>query len=79
MSERTIVQVSRKWGDTPIEAFISEEGVGARVTLASYLNALVEEVGNPSMVMTKAGLLTRLTSASEVVLAEMKSATRAVV
>jgi hypothetical protein len=70
---------SRKWTSPAIEAFINSEEVGARLDLTAFLDAIVEEVGNPTMLVTKAALRARLEAASEAVLHELRATTKYVV
>lgn len=73
MNRHKIV-VSRKYHGTQIEAFLTDE-LGARMDLDDFLDALVEEVGNPTMVFTKASLKAKLKFSSIAVIDEMKKAT----
>lgn len=73
---KTSVIVSRKWKHPSIEAFMSMEEIGAKMSIEDVLVALVEEMGNPTMMITKAQLLARLQGAWSVVEAEIKEATR---
>lgn len=75
------VCIRRKWGNHPIEvlAFLDDTEVGVKVQLTDFLDALVEEMGNPSMVMTKAALKDKLRKALPAVEEEFKKATLEVV
>ena len=76
---KTTIVVSRKWTNPQIEAFLDAAGVGARMDLDAFLDALIEEVGNPTTLVTKAGLRTRLIAAKEAVIKELRDATTHVV
>lgn len=71
-----MVVVSRQWKQPSIKAFISNKEVGAEMELSSFLESVVEEMGNPAMVMTKAALLSKLSAAADEVLSEMKDKTK---
>jgi len=62
-----------------IKAFVDSEKVGAEISLDDFLKALVEELGNPVMIMTKTQMLARMKQAADTALNEMKSATKFVV
>ena len=72
----TLVVVSRQWRQPSIKAFISNKEVGAEMSLLSFLESMVEEMGSPAMVMTKTALLSKMVDASTVVLSEMKDKTK---
>lgn len=76
---RTKLVTSRKWKNPEIEAFVSPEEVGARIDVEAFLDALVEEVGNPTTLLTKAGLRARLAAAKDTIVKELKDATKYVV
>lgn len=73
---KTKLITSRKWKNPGIEAFVSDEEIGARIDITDFIDALVEEVGNPATLMTKAGLKAKLEAASLSVLKELRSTTR---
>lgn len=73
------VVISRKWAKPQIEAFVTDTEVGSSMALEDFLAALVEEMGAPTMLMTKAQLLSRMLAVKDKVTTEMKSATKAVV
>ncbi len=74
--DKSIVVVSRKWKDFKIESFMNNEEVGSKVELDSYLKVMVDLIGNPTLLITKAQLLQKLIDASEVIKTEMKEGTR---
>lgn len=76
---KTIVVVSRHWNRPDITAFVSETVVGAQMSLPQFIESLVEQTGNPAMVMTKAQLAAKLKAAADVVIDEMKKSTAKVV
>lgn len=69
------VIVSRKWKEPEITTFVDVEQVGSSISLDNYLISLVEEIGNPTMIVSKAALLKRLQDASSVVVIELKKTT----
>ena len=71
---KTKVVVSRKYEGTEIEAFAGDNSIGSRMNLDDFLAALVEEVGNPTTIVTKSALLDKLKFASIAVTFEMKKA-----
>jgi len=73
---KSVTIVSRQWHNPSIEAFVTTKGIGASMDVQDVLVALVEQMGNPTMVMTKKQLLTKMQVAWEVVEKEIKEATR---
>ena len=69
------VIVTRKWKEPQITTFVDVEQIGSSMSLDDYLVSLVEEIGNPTMVVSKSALLKRLQDASSVVVTELKKTT----
>lgn len=69
------VVVSRNWDNPNIELFINAASVGARMELYDFINAVLEEVGNPTLLVTKAALNKKISEATAKVVAEMKNQT----
>lgn len=67
---KTRVVVSRKWQQPAIEAFVSDEEIGANMDLNDFIQALVQEL-DPA----NTDLAEQLKFASIAVLDEMKKAT----
>lgn len=79
MQEKHVVLVSRLWSHPEIRVDIVNEGIGLSMKLDDFLAALVQEVGNPTLLVTKNALAVKLTQASERVTAGMKAeSTRAI-
>lgn len=68
------VVVGRKWNSPAIYAHVDGEGIELSLDLANFLFALAAEVGNPTLLLTRAQLQRALTNASTKVLAEVKRA-----
>jgi hypothetical protein len=73
---KEVAVISRKWKNPQIDVFITDIEVGARMDLIPFLDALCEQVGNPTLMVTKQQLFNKLQAASVEVLREMKIATR---
>jgi hypothetical protein len=71
------VVISRHWNNPNISYTVLREGIEIQMDLDEYLLAMVEEIGNPAilMVMTKNRLLQLLRDKSEVVCSKIKEAT----
>lgn len=69
------VVVSRQWKNPEITAFVDAQEVGASMSVAQFIESIVEQSGNPAMVMTKSQLTARLQAAAEAVIVEMKRST----
>jgi len=70
------IVVSRKWANPTIEAFYDIEGVGSACSVSDFLDVLVEEVGNPTLLVTKAALRAKLQSGWEKLEKELKDSTK---
>ena len=73
---KSTVYVSRKWKNPIINSFMTIGEVGSNMDLDAFLETLVEEIGNPTLMFTKATLLQKLRDASEKIKVEMKEGTR---
>lgn len=73
---KSVAIVSRKWNNPTIEAFMTISEIGAVMDVQDVLVSMVEEIGNPTMMMTKKQLLTKMQAAWEVVQKEIKESTR---
>ncbi len=76
---KTKVVVCRKWHNPSIETWVSNKEIGMAMSVDDYLTALVEEVGNPTMMFTKATLLAKLKSASPAVISGIKETSKEIV
>ena len=77
MAERTLVTVIRKWSNPDIMMHINNDEIGIKLELDAFVAALADEaaepltekllelVGSPTFIMTKAQLAKRLTEALE--------------
>jgi hypothetical protein len=70
--------IERKKGQN-IEAYATNDVIGAWMTMESFIDACCDEMGSPAAVMTVAGLKKRLKDAAEEVFSQMKQETRQVV
>ena len=75
MEDRTIVVVSRKWDNPSISITVTNEGLGISMSLDDFVNALASESGNPTLLVTRTQLLTRLKTSALTVVSVMKQAT----
>ncbi len=71
------VTVGREWANRTIFVKVrcDENEIEASIDLTEFLAALAVEVGNPALVMTKAGMEKRLLEAAEVLVTKMKRET----
>ena len=72
---KTKLITSRKWHNPAIRTFVTGEEVGSEIELNDFLEAIVAEIGNPTLLVTKAALKGRLEVASTAILDEMRKAT----
>ena len=73
------VLVSRQWGPHPITVTVTDEAIGIAMPLDEYVAALLEQVGSPVGIFTKAQLGDRVRSASETIVGAMKHTSTGVV
>lgn len=74
MNERVVVV--RKWAQPHVTAFVDVAEIGAKMDIDEYLECLVAELPNISLVFTKASLLEKLKESHRVVAAEMRQTTK---
>jgi hypothetical protein len=75
----TKLVIRRQWNNPVIEVFISKDEVGLKMNLNDFIHALVEEVGNPTFIVTKNGLKKRLLEKADWVLTNVKQESARVV
>ncbi len=73
----TRVVISRYWHHPQISYRVTNDSISLGTDVRDYLAALVEEIGNPSMIMTKKQLLERLIAASHAVHGRIKESSAA--
>lgn len=69
------IVVSRKWNSPNIELFLDSDEIGIKISVVDFLDALVIEVGNPTLLVTKNALRLKLEDATNKIVAEMKNQT----
>lgn len=75
----TKLVIRRQWNNPVIEVYISKDDIGLKMSLNDFLHALAEEVGNPTFLVTKAGLKKKLLDKADWVLTNVKQETARVV
>jgi|JI8StandDraft_1071087.scaffolds.fasta_scaffold57829_2 hypothetical protein len=73
------VVITKHWTNPEILVTVALSGIGVQIHLKDFIDALVLEAGNPSMLVTKNGLNKRLKAAAEIVVQKMKQETVKVV
>lgn len=76
---RKRVIVTRRWDSPSIEVFVHAEAVGASMDLDAFTNAVLDIIGSPALILTRAQLRGKITNAMADVATEMKDKTRYVV
>jgi len=69
----------RRWDNPAVQTFLDTKTIGASMDLTDFIDALVEEMGNPATLLTKAQLKQKLETASTAVIAELKKSTASIV
>jgi hypothetical protein len=72
VTEKNLIVVSRVFGNPNVEVDLTVEGIAIKLAVSKFLAAMVEDVGNPTLLVTKAQLLKALTAAAETVVTDMK-------
>ena len=75
MTEKEQVVISRHWNNPHIRVTVTNALIGIEMLLEDYITAVVEEMGNPTKLVTRAQLKKQMTAASEEVCRKMKQAT----
>lgn len=73
MNIKQMVVVSRKWNNPSIQMWVNDKEIGLAMTASEFLDSLVAEVGNPTLLVTKQMLRNALEQAANKVFDEMKS------
>lgn len=69
---RSVLTISRKWHRPEIRTNIGTEGIELLISIEDFEAALLEELGNVSLIVTKGQLKKRLSKAIENVLTGVK-------
>ena len=72
--DKTVVVVSRRWAGQLIKVDVTTEGIDIAMSLPEFMEALAQEAGSPTTLLTKKALRQRLLEAAERVIAGMKQA-----
>lgn len=74
--DKQLVVISRAWArDAPITISVIDTEIAVSMPLNAFIDAVVEEAGNPAMLMTMAGMRARLEKAASTVCEKMKRET----
>ena len=74
--EKTTVTVSREWHRPEIVTRVTQKDISLEIDLDDFLVALAEETGNPTLLLTKERLKTRLLECSVKVVNKIKEESR---
>jgi hypothetical protein len=72
---RHAVLISREWTGPEIRVSVTNEGIVIMMRLDEFMEAVVQEAGNPALLLTAGGLRKRLTAAAQTVVDKMKQET----
>jgi hypothetical protein len=75
MSKERVI-ISRKWKNPEITVYVDSEAIGARMDVEMYIDTLVDQLSNVSLIVTKEQLARKLKDAHIFVVEEMKSSTK---
>lgn len=73
------VLVSRKWHEPEITVHVSDKEIGVETKLDDFVAALADEVGNPTLYVTRAQMKRAIEEAAERVISAMKQETARVI
>lgn len=69
------VLISRHWHKPNIEVTVNDEKICVRIDLKDFVEGLVQEVGNPALLLTQESLRKKLLKSTETVLEKAKQST----
>lgn len=64
--------ISRNWHEPTIQHTVNLESIGLTISLEDFVRALKEELGSPTMIITKAQLSIRMDAAIARVISKIK-------
>lgn len=67
-----LVTVSRKWNNPRIEIVVNNVEINLSISMEDFVQALLEEFGNPALVVTRGQFSSRLRQSVERVIAGVK-------
>jgi hypothetical protein len=73
---KTMLVTSRQWNAPQIETYCTTAEIGSKIAIDDVIEALVEQIGNPTALVTKAQLRSKLTLAFDQIVLELKNATK---
>jgi hypothetical protein len=66
--------ISRHWGNPEIKITVNQEKIELLTNIKDFTDALIAEIGNPLMILTRAQLKQRIENAAHVVIEKIKEA-----
>ena len=75
-TDKSVVVISRRWDNPKINISVTNEGIGMVMSLDKFIVAVGKEMGNPTMLITNKMLVDKLNAVTNVVIDEMKEATK---
>jgi hypothetical protein len=73
------ILVSRYWNNPKIMISVTDEEIGIRISLNEFLAIMAQEIGNPSMIVTKSALLSKMRDAAGKITENMKKETERII
>lgn len=70
--EKDVVVISREWHNPNIRMVVNPKGINISMSVDDFIMALAEEVGSPTMILTRVAFLKKLQASSFTVLDGMK-------
>ena len=78
MIDKDVVVISREWANPEIRIQVNANGIALGISLDDFMAAVADEVGNPTLMLTKAQLATKMQAAKGVVLEKVKAESKRV-
>ena len=72
MKQTIVVVLGRKWHNPEITITVSDKEIGISMALDDYIQAMLTELGSPTMIMTAAQLASKIRTARNAVENGMK-------
>ena len=70
--EKSIVTISRYWNSPRINTFITNEQIGLKIELDSFVDSLIQEIGSVWSILTKKDFEDRVRAAYKKTLEKIK-------
>lgn len=75
-TDKTVVVISRQWKSPEITVRVTQEGINISMPVGEFVESLAAQVGNPTMLFTNEQLRKKMVESCNLILEEMKDASK---